>query len=123
MQGRTQTRKPRNTSSSFQPQQIVSQQQPDPRGDERAQERQRDSFEGDRIFFKIPETVHPIARLREVRPVTAARKEPVVRSVAEQKSGEGPLHGEDDAQKNQRNHPRQQPVSPPSTAAYRGPRG
>src|SRR5439155_10005497 len=123
MQGRTQKRRTRARSSSFESQQIVSEPQPNSRGDERAQERQRHPFERDRIAVKIPEAVHPFTRLREVRPVTTAREEPVVRGVAEQEIGEGPLHREDDAQKNRRERPGQQPVSPPFAAKNRGRRG
>src|SRR5207253_10025342 len=119
----TQKRRTRARYSSFESQQIVSEPQPDSRGDQRAQERQRHSFERDRIVVKIPEAVHPVTRLREVRPVTTAREEPVVCGVAEQESGEGPLHRENDAQKNHRERSSQQPVSPPFAANNRSLRG
>src|SRR5436190_83471 len=96
-------------SSSFESKQIVSEPQPDPCGDERPQERQPNSFERDRILFKIPEPVRPFTGLREVRPVTTAREESVIRRVAEQESGKGPLHGEDDAKKTHRECGGQQP--------------
>src|SRR5690606_3881076 len=111
--------KSRRKFSSFQSQQIVSQPQSNSRRDKSDRKGAQHSASRDRVIFKIKAAVHPITGLDPVRPVTAAREEPMVGSITEEERGERPLHRERNREKSSRQQNCENPIPPPRRTTFR----
>src|SRR4051812_14870149 len=74
-------------------------------------------MERERILRKIvivPELVHPVARMREIPPITVANEKPIIGRGGEQKLRELPLSAQEQQRENNCEQSREKRVAPPT---------